>query len=337
MPVDEFAAGVAEPMRVRGGPTGVLLLLHGFGGTPASMRSWAEHLAERGHAVSVPLLPGHGMHWRELADVPWTARDGRGLAAGAGRRMRAGPRRGPVDGRGAGAPPRGDAARRGRVRRAGEPGAGEPEPAAPAPAGDPAGHEVDPERRAAGEEAGAERIGHSRLPLRAVGTLTRLWRDLRPRLRTVRQSIVLFRSVADGEPGELSSSIVTGSTSPGQGDLAAQQLPPRLGGLRRGADLRGVRTLFRGRVGRPAADGAGRWRAWTTSRRATSLSPAGAIRGPHRSASGAGRTWARRERLSAAVSLVHGSACRRPVFRVCSEHADGTWKFAGSIGFVYSS
>jgi carboxylesterase len=45
--------------------TGVLVL-HGFTGSPAAVRPWAEHLAEAGYAVSVPRLPGHGTRWQDL-------------------------------------------------------------------------------------------------------------------------------------------------------------------------------------------------------------------------------------------------------------------------------
>ncbi|WP_246354762.1 alpha/beta hydrolase [Nocardioides ungokensis] len=49
----------ARPELTGGRPLGVLLL-HGFSGSPASMKPWAHALAERGYAVEVPLLPGHG-------------------------------------------------------------------------------------------------------------------------------------------------------------------------------------------------------------------------------------------------------------------------------------
>ena len=49
-----------------------VLLLHGFSGSPASMRPWANHLAGRGYAVEVPLLPGHGTRWQDLNQVRWT-------------------------------------------------------------------------------------------------------------------------------------------------------------------------------------------------------------------------------------------------------------------------
>jgi esterase/lipase len=58
----------AEPFAFPGsGPnrrTGVLLV-HGFTGTPMSMRPWGEHLSEAGFAVRCPLLPGHGTRWQD--------------------------------------------------------------------------------------------------------------------------------------------------------------------------------------------------------------------------------------------------------------------------------
>ena len=52
------------------GETGVLLL-HGLSGNPVSLRPLAERLVEGGLAVELPLLPGHGTHWRELAATNW--------------------------------------------------------------------------------------------------------------------------------------------------------------------------------------------------------------------------------------------------------------------------
>nr|WP_155073221.1 alpha/beta fold hydrolase [Streptomyces taklimakanensis] len=57
-------------MRRDGGEVGVLLC-HGFTGCPQSMRPWAEYLAERGLTVSLPLLPGHGTRWQDLAVTGW--------------------------------------------------------------------------------------------------------------------------------------------------------------------------------------------------------------------------------------------------------------------------
>lgn len=48
-----------------------VLLVHGFTGTPASMRPWAHYLNDRGYTVSVPLIPGHGTTWHDLNRVSW--------------------------------------------------------------------------------------------------------------------------------------------------------------------------------------------------------------------------------------------------------------------------
>lgn len=52
------------------GRTGVLLA-HGFTGSPASMRPWAQFLADAGYTVRVPRLPGHGTTWQELNRTRW--------------------------------------------------------------------------------------------------------------------------------------------------------------------------------------------------------------------------------------------------------------------------
>ncbi len=52
------------------GPIGVLLL-HGFTGSPASMRPWGEALAAHGWTVRVPRLPGHGTRWQDMNITTW--------------------------------------------------------------------------------------------------------------------------------------------------------------------------------------------------------------------------------------------------------------------------
>jgi carboxylesterase len=47
------------------GDVGVLLC-HGFTGSPASLRPWADHLAATGYSVRLPLLPGHGTRWQDM-------------------------------------------------------------------------------------------------------------------------------------------------------------------------------------------------------------------------------------------------------------------------------
>src|SRR5215813_3631433 len=60
----------AEPFTHPGGSTGVLLC-HGFTGTPASLRPWADQLAAAGLTVSLPRLPGHGTTWQDMQHTRW--------------------------------------------------------------------------------------------------------------------------------------------------------------------------------------------------------------------------------------------------------------------------
>ncbi|MEO5664770.1 MAG: alpha/beta fold hydrolase [Nocardioides sp.] len=69
-PTAEPFSAPARPDLTDGRKIGVLVS-HGFTGSPASMRPWAESLAERGFAVELPLLPGHGTRWPELNKVGW--------------------------------------------------------------------------------------------------------------------------------------------------------------------------------------------------------------------------------------------------------------------------
>jgi len=48
-----------EPFAFEGGPIGTLML-HGFSGSPASMRPMGTWFAEQGLSVQIPRLPGHG-------------------------------------------------------------------------------------------------------------------------------------------------------------------------------------------------------------------------------------------------------------------------------------
>jgi carboxylesterase len=61
----------AEPFRHAGSTEVGVLLCHGFTGTPASMRPWGEHLAAEGLTVSGPRLPGHGTTWQECNHTRW--------------------------------------------------------------------------------------------------------------------------------------------------------------------------------------------------------------------------------------------------------------------------
>jgi len=68
----------AGPIDLPGSPdtpaTPAALLLHGFGDTPQTLAHLAAHLHERGWAVRVPLLPGHGrtmQDWARTRAADW--------------------------------------------------------------------------------------------------------------------------------------------------------------------------------------------------------------------------------------------------------------------------
>lgn len=73
MAVDPHAAplSVAGRPELTGGRRVGVLLSHGFTGSPFSMKPWGEFLAERGYAVEVPRLPGHGTTWQEMNRTGW--------------------------------------------------------------------------------------------------------------------------------------------------------------------------------------------------------------------------------------------------------------------------
>lgn len=65
----EILAG-AEPFSSAGSGDGVLVL-HGFTGTPQSMRGLARAFADAGFSVELPLLPGHGTSVEDMAATGW--------------------------------------------------------------------------------------------------------------------------------------------------------------------------------------------------------------------------------------------------------------------------
>ena len=48
-----------------------VVLVHGYTGSPSSMRPWAEYLNQKGYTVRVPLLPGHGTKPEDLSQIKW--------------------------------------------------------------------------------------------------------------------------------------------------------------------------------------------------------------------------------------------------------------------------
>jgi carboxylesterase len=56
--------------RGRNKGTGIIFV-HGFTGSPVSMRPWAHYFEEQGFTVRVPRIPGHGTKWQDLNEVNW--------------------------------------------------------------------------------------------------------------------------------------------------------------------------------------------------------------------------------------------------------------------------
>jgi carboxylesterase len=60
----------AEPFSASGGPQGALVV-HGFTGSPQSMRGLAEAFAAAGYTVELPRLPGHGTAVQDMLTTSW--------------------------------------------------------------------------------------------------------------------------------------------------------------------------------------------------------------------------------------------------------------------------
>lgn len=59
-----------EPFVTDTGSVGVLFV-HGFTGSPASLRDWAMRTAAAGYRVRLPRLPGHGTRWQDMVSTGW--------------------------------------------------------------------------------------------------------------------------------------------------------------------------------------------------------------------------------------------------------------------------
>lgn len=65
-------AEAVSPLRIDGDAARpAVLLIHGFTGSPASLKPLAEQIAAAGLSVSVPRLPGHGGDWRDVDRSSW--------------------------------------------------------------------------------------------------------------------------------------------------------------------------------------------------------------------------------------------------------------------------
>ena len=53
-----------------GGKIGVLVI-HGFTGSPVTVKPWAEFFNQQGYTVITPCLPGHGTTWQQMNESNW--------------------------------------------------------------------------------------------------------------------------------------------------------------------------------------------------------------------------------------------------------------------------
>jgi len=61
----------AAPLSCEGTTATGVLLLHGFTGNPSSLRLQSTAMADRGHHVEVPRLPGHGTSVEDMLTTGW--------------------------------------------------------------------------------------------------------------------------------------------------------------------------------------------------------------------------------------------------------------------------
>lgn len=189
----------AEPFGHEGSDEIGVLLCHGFTGSPASMRSWGEHLAAEGFTVRCPRLPGHGTSWQECNRTRWT--DWYGWVNAEFSRLAETCRSVFVFGQSMG----GTLALR-LAQQHGERIAGlvliNPSvttlrrdavllPMLSKVIGSVTGISGDIAK------SGVRELAYDRVPLRAAASLTQLWREVRADLGRVRQPLLLFRSASD--------------------------------------------------------------------------------------------------------------------------------------------
>ncbi|GAA4365786.1 alpha/beta hydrolase [Paeniglutamicibacter cryotolerans] len=60
------------PFKHQGSNGEAVLVIHGFTAGPSGMRPWADALSAAGYSVALPLLPGHGTRWQDLAATTYT-------------------------------------------------------------------------------------------------------------------------------------------------------------------------------------------------------------------------------------------------------------------------
>ncbi len=203
-------------MTVTAADVGVLVL-HGFTGSPAGVQPLADALASAGFTVELPVLPGHGTHWKVLAKTTW--HDWAGAAAEARERLRV---------------------RTVTQVAAGMSGGGTLALHLAETAGDdlaglvlvnPSLFDRDPRLKALPvlrwivrsvpgpgndiAKPGADERAYTRMPLRALHSLTQLWRLVEANLSAVRTPVLLFTSRQDHVVApENSAAVLAGVSSP---------------------------------------------------------------------------------------------------------------------------
>jgi carboxylesterase len=204
----------AEPYESTGGDVGVLLC-HGFTGSPASMRPWGQHLSESGFAVSAPRLPGHGTTWQEMNDTTWhdwyaTVDEALtnltkqcssvvvgGLSMGACLALRLAEER-PHDVAGLVLVNPAVASENKQLLLI------------------PVLHRFVPSSPGIGNDikrSGGDEIGYDRTPLRALNSMTQLWKLTRADLPKVTAPLLLFRSAVDHVVDPSSARIILAKVS----------------------------------------------------------------------------------------------------------------------------
>jgi carboxylesterase len=214
----------AEAFSRDGGSTGVLLC-HGFTGTPASLRPWAEYLADAGLTVSLPRLPGHGTSWQEMSRTRWEDWYGEADRAYEDLRGRAGETF--VMGLSLGACL---ALRLAELR--GEQIAGLVL-VNPSLAADTKLFLLAPVlklvvRSLPGvgsdiKKPGVQELAYDRVPVRAAASLPQIWRLTTSRLGEVSQPVLAYRSASDHVVGPASMAALTAGLPGGQ--LTVRELP----------------------------------------------------------------------------------------------------------------
>jgi carboxylesterase len=188
----------AQPDLTGGRAVGVLLV-HGFTGSPASMKPWAHALAAHGYAVDVPLLPGHGTRWQDLNAVSWT--DWYAEAEAAFDRLRGDCEAVLVAGLSMGGSL---ALRLAEMRGSQVAGVVLVNPFVSSTRKElvalPALKRVVPSLRGVVNDIkkpGQDEHGYDRMPLKGLAAITQMWKVVVPDLKLVTQPLLYFRSSAD--------------------------------------------------------------------------------------------------------------------------------------------